>query len=165
MSLDILRKHLDRPMTQHLKPMLVDFISVFEDFENIARSAAGETVERRLDAWQSHIIRVVEEKIAEGEDRMQAIVQQLTDAVKAFNDNVVAHDAAIASNISALQAALQAPSVQATMSAEDSAAIQSAIEGITGASTKLVTETQALQASLAAPATGAAPPASDAPAA
>lgn len=129
--LDILRRHLERTETHHLRPLILDIISVFEDREN----NAVRLVREEFEVFSDYIQRLVIEAIREGTQNMSAALKTLQDAVGGLASGIVAHDQVVQTAVAALKNAA---------ANGDQQGILDAAAAISAASAKLSGETTAI---------------------
>lgn len=146
-----IRRHFDNPVVSHLRGVLVDIVSVFENLENhfVQRQ------EERLEVFKGEVMDGIGAVINAMETRMSELGDKLLAAVKDLSDTVNAADMAIQTAVADFKAA---------QGNGDPAAMQAAIEAISAASAKMKEDTSTLSA-LHAPAepAPAAEPANPAP--
>lgn len=157
------RRHLESPSTSHLRPMLVDIISVFENYDNLIRSVAN----GELDGFTETIMARVDAAIKTGEDRMSAIEDKIT-AIEGTLNGIAADVPLIVQGVGALQA--QIATLQGELVAAGtpiSPTAQAALDSMVATSANVKTALDGLATSLApvAPAPAAPSPAATAAAA
>jgi hypothetical protein len=184
MSLDGIRRHLDAPSSSHLRPMLTDIVSTFEDLQNDFERRVSEIVPGLVAAGaavmlpdlvahylEEQLPAIVARLLAEGMKEMDDLVTKLTASVANLTSVVSAHDAVLQSAVTDLKSIVTQGTASGTLSADDAAAIMDVIGKIDASAAQVKGETDALAGAMAsnpttsaAPAPAAAPSAAAAPA-